>query len=320
MQIKVLSSKLENIKCDILAIGIFEDEKKLSGAALQADKAVKGMITRLVKEGEICGKPGEITVIHCISGLKAKKIAVIGLGKKEDLDLEGIRIASSKVINKAKEIKAGIVAIVAFDLADSAKALVEGAILGGYKFSGYAKEKEPLEFIIDELFLVEWDKKKIKAANEGAELGRIIAEAENHARDLVNAPSNKMTPTAFAKLAQGIAKVNKLKFTLLDPESAGMECLMAVAKGSNEPPKLVAIEYIGNPKSKEKIALIGKGITFDSGGISLKPSKNMGEMKTDMAGAAAVLGIMSLLSDLKPKKNVVGVIPLTENMPSGHAV
>ncbi|MFH1386834.1 MAG: M17 family metallopeptidase, partial [bacterium] len=130
---------------------------------------------------------------------------------------------------------------------------------------------------------------------------------------------NKMTPTAFGSLSKKIAKINGLKYACLDPREEGMEALWSVAKGSDEPPCVVVMEYRGNPSSKEKIALIGKGITFDSGGISLKPSKSMDEMKTDMAGAAAVLGVMSLLADLKPKKNVLAVIPLTENMPSGHA-
>jgi len=167
--------------------------------------------------------------------------------------------------------------------------------------------------------LVDRDRTKIGKLSRGARLGLIIAEAENHARDLVNEPSNRMTPTVFAALAKRIARINRLKFVQLDPKKAKMELLWAVARGSNEPPKLIALEYRGNPRSKEKLALIGKGITFDSGGISLKPSKNMDEMKSDMAGAAAVLGVMSLLADLRPKLNVLGVIPLTENMPSGHA-
>ena len=169
------------------------------------------------------------------------------------------------------------------------------------------------------MILIDRNRDKIKAVSRGAKLGLIIAEAENHARDLVNEPSNRMTPTTFAKLAGRIAKINKLKFTSLDPKKAGMELLWSVARGSNEAPKLVALEYRGKPGAKDKIALIGKGITFDSGGISLKPSKRMDEMKSDMAGAAAVLGVMSLLADLRPKKNVIGIIPLTENMPSGHA-
>jgi len=266
--------------------------------------------------GDFKGKLGEVEV----SG----KNIIVGLGKKEKFDLEAVRTAASAAIKKAREVKARTVSAVIFKgrgiaVCDAAKAMVEGAVLGLYRFAGYAKEKEKPDFAIGQLVLIENDKKNLKPAEKGAELGRIIAEAENHARDLVNEPSNKLTPTAFAKLAERIAKINNLKFRSLDPKAEGLGALLAVAKGSDEPPRMVVLEYRGDAKSKEKIALIGKGITFDSGGISLKPSKKMYEMKCDMAGAAAVLGVMSLLNDLKPKKNVIGVIPLTENMPSGHA-
>jgi len=284
--------------CDFQIIGIFEGEK---------EKGIPAYFK---------GKLGQVEVV-------SNKIAV-GLGKRQKFDLEAVRTASAAAIKKAQEVKAKVVAtevhgVGGLGAEECAKAVVEGSVLGVYKFSGYAKEKEEPDFEVNELILVECDKKKVKPMGKGAELGRIIAEAENHARDLVNSPANKMTPTAFAKLAARVAKINGLKFTELDPKEAGMEALWAVARGSNEPPRLVALEYTGAAKSKEKIALVGKGITFDSGGISLKPSKKMYEMKCDMAGAAAVLGVMSLLSDLKPKKNVIGIIPLTENMPSGKA-
>jgi leucyl aminopeptidase len=325
VKIRVEQSSLADFKCDLLAVNIFEGEKKPSGATAAADKELSGLISRLVREGEITGKLGTTTLIHCNAGA-AGKIVVVGLGKKDKLDLEAVRTAASAVIKQARKVKARTVATIVhgagcgcLDPAEAAKAVVEGSVLGVYEFTGYAKEKDVPDFKVDQLAIIDIDHKKIKSFTQGAKLGLIIAEAENHARDLVNQPSNKMTPSAFAKLAGHIAKINGLKFSSLDPEAEGMGALMSVAKGSDQPPHFVALEYKGAPGSKEKIALIGKGITFDSGGISLKPSKNMDEMKSDMAGAAAVLGTMSLLADLKPKKNVLGLIPLTENMPSGHA-
>jgi len=327
MKTRVECASLTDFKCDLLVVNAFEGAKQLGGAAAAADKALGGLISKLVREGEIDGKLGKVTLIHCQDGLKADKVAVVGLGKREKFDLEAVRTVSSSAVKKAREIKAKVVATInhgaglgGLKVEEAAKAVVEGSVLGVYKFAGYAKEKEEPDFEVEQLVIVECDRKKVAALQKGAELGRIIAEAENHARDLVNTPSNKMTPTAFAKLAQRIAKINNLKFSSLDPKTEGMEAIWSVARGSDEPPRLVALEYSGNPKSKDKIALVGKGITFDSGGISLKPSKKMYEMKCDMAGAAAVLGVLSLLSDLKPKKNVIGIIPLTENMPSGHAV
>jgi leucyl aminopeptidase len=258
--------------------------------------------------------------------LPVKKIVVVGLGKKEQFDLDAVRTAAAAAVKEARLVKTPKVATIihgagagGLDPEEAAKALVEGAVLGLYTFSGYAKEREGHPFSVKELILLEVSAVKISAVKRGAELGRIIAEAENHARDLVNTPANRLTPVRFARLALKIARENGLKYSSFDPQAFGMHALWAVAKGSNEPPRLVALEYRGAPGSKEKIALIGKGITFDSGGISIKPSKKMDEMKSDMAGAAAVLGTMSLLSRLKPKKNVIGILPLTENMPSGHA-
>lgn len=326
MKTSVENISLIDIDCDLLAVNLFNGSTKPEGATAVADKAVAGLITRLIKDGEISGKLGRTTLLHCGGKIKAKKIVVVGLGKKKKLDLEAVRTAAAAVVKKAQAIKAKKIATIVhgigcgcLEIEESAKALVEGSILGAYLFSGYAKDKDEPEFQIKELVIIDNNAKKIKPIINGAKLGLIIAEAENHARDLVNQPSNIMTPTAFADLAKRIAKINSLKFAVYNPKALGMGAFWSVAKGSNEPARLVVIEYRGNPRSKEKIALIGKGITFDSGGISLKPSKNMDEMKSDMAGAAAVLGTMSLLSDLKPKKNVMAVIPLTENMPSGQA-
>jgi leucyl aminopeptidase len=326
MKIRVECGSLEKFPCDLLVVNVFAGQKQLTGATAAVDQALGGMISSLIKDGEIDGKAGKATLLHNHGKLKARKVLIVGLGEHDKLDLEAIRTASAAALKKAREARAKKVATVVhgcgcgdLEPSEAAKALVEGAVLGVYRFAGYAKDKDEPEFEPVELVLVDRDRAKISKLSSGAKLGLIIAEAENHARDLVNEPSNRMTPTMFAAVAKRIAKINRLKFTQLDPKKAGMELFWAVARGSNEPPKLVALEYRGNPRSKEKIALIGKGITFDSGGISLKPSKNMEEMKSDMAGAAAVLGVMSLLADLKPKQNVIGVIPLTENMPSGHA-
>jgi len=326
MKISVECISAVDQKCDLLVVNAFEGAKQLGGAAAVVDKALGGMLTKLVKDGEIDGKLGKVTLIHSNGKLKTHRVAVVGLGKQDKFDLEAVRTAAAAAVKKAREVKAKNLATIVhgagvggLNPGESAKALVEGSVLGVYHFSGYAKEKEEPDFEVEQLVLIECDRKKINAISQGAKLGLIIAEAENHARDLVNEPANKMTPSVFARLAERIARINGLRFTSLDPKKEKMLALWAVARGSSEPPRLVALEYRGNTRSKEKIALIGKGITFDSGGISLKPSKKMDEMKADMAGAAAVLGTMSLLADLKPKKNVIGVIPLTENMPSGHA-
>ena len=153
---------------------------------------------------------------------------------------------------------------------------------------------------------------------EGARIGEIVANAENRARDLVNAPANKVTPTYLANYAKKMAKELGLKCEVLNPKEEGMEAIWAVAKGSKEPARVVVLQSRVSSR-QSRVALIGKGITFDAGGISLKPSKKLWEMKTDMAGAAAVIEVMRAIAELKIKKDGLGVIPLSENMPDGGA-
>jgi leucyl aminopeptidase len=326
VKIKIECASITEYNCDLLVVNEFEGVKQPGGATGAVDKALGGLIAKLSREGEISGKLGKVTLIHSSGKTRAGKIAVVGLGKREQFNLEAVRVASAAALKKAVEIKAKKVATIVhgvgiggLDAGAAAQALVEGSVLGSYKFFGYAKEKEDADFKIETLTLVDCNRDKISSLKKGAELGQMVSEAENRVRDLANTPANRLTPLDFARRAGQVARENKLKFTSLDPKVAGMELLWAVARGSKEPPRLVALEYRGNPGSKEKIALIGKGITFDSGGISLKPSKKMDEMKTDMAGAAVVLEVVKLAKLLRLKKNVLAVMPLTENMPSGSA-
>jgi leucyl aminopeptidase len=202
---------------------------------------------------------------------------------------------------------------------EAAQALIEGSILGSYKFQGYAHKKEK-EFNIEKFTLIEADKNKIKGLQKGLRIGETLAWAQNRVRDLVNAPANFTAPHHLAKYAKKVAqKTKKLKCAVYDPRKLGMHALWSIAKGSEEPPRLVVMKYRGSPKEK-LTALIGKGVTFDSGGISLKPSRKLWEMKIDMAGAAVVIEAMRAAAELKIKKNLLAVIPLTENMPSGKAL
>lgn len=333
MKIRVECVELEKVKCDLLIVNEFVGVKQPGGATGAADKALGGLISKLSRAGELDAKLGSVTTLFCRGDLKADKVAIAGLGERDKFDLEAVRRAAAAAIKEAKKVKAKKVATIihgagigGLEADEAARAVVEGSLLGDYQFSGYAKEKDEPDFKIEELVLIDRSREKIAAIKSGAALGEIVSQAENSARDLVNHPSNKLTPSDFAAYAERAAKNSGLKFTLLDPKKAGMEALWAVAKGSKEAPKLVAIEYNSDPKSKNKVALIGKGITFDSGGISLKPSKSMDEMKTDMAGAAAVLevivGFPTIvgLKKLGIKQNIIAVMPLTENMPDGGAL
>ena len=169
---------------------------------------------------------------------------------------------------------------------------------------------------------MERDAAKLQVLEQGCEKGKVIAEATNLARDLVNEPANHMTPGDMASVAERLAKTHRLRLTILDRErmeKEGMGALLGVARGSRQPPKLIVLSYKGDKASSETLGFIGKGITFDSGGISIKPSEGMAEMKGDMAGGAAVLAALSAIAQLKPKINVTALVPATENLPGGNA-
>ncbi len=341
MRVKIEALSLTELECDFLTVNIFEGIKSPGGAAGAVDKLLNGQIAKLLKQGEIDGKLGKVSIIHTMEKLPAERIAVVGLGKKEEFGLDEARAAAAAAIRAAKGVKAKRIATVVhgagaggLNITDAAQATVEGSILGNYEFEGYKTENPKSEnrnpkqipnpkSKIEELVIVEKDKKKAKVMKEGVRVGEIVANAENCARDLVNAPANKVTPASFANYAKKMAKEVGLKCTVLDPREERMEAVYAIAKGSREPAKVVVLRKQTAVSSKQKagtIALIGKGITFDAGGISLKPSRKLWEMKTDMAGAAAVLETMRAAAGLKIKKNILAVIPLTENMPDGGAL
>jgi leucyl aminopeptidase len=325
LKIRVENVSLTKIKCDLLIVNLFEGVKTPAGATGVADKALGGQIAKLIKIKEIDGKLGSVTLIHTFGKISPDRVVVVGLGKKEEFDLNKVRSASAAGIRVAKRAKAKKVATIVhgagvggIDPEDAAQSTVEGAILGGYEFDGHKTEK--VEHEVKELVVVEKDKIKFKTARAGANIGQVLADAENRARDLVNGPSNKVTPTFVANYAKKMAKEVGLKCTVLDPRTNGMKAVHAIAKGSREPAKVVILSSRVPRPSSQKIALIGKGVTFDAGGISLKPSKKLWEMKIDMAGAAAVIETRRASSQLKIKKNIFAVIPLTENMPGGAAL
>ncbi|MDI6857961.1 MAG: leucyl aminopeptidase [Dehalococcoidia bacterium] len=300
----------------------------LSGATAAVDQALEGAISQLIADGEVRGKEGELTLIHTLGRIPAPRVLVLGLGKAESFDLTTLRngfAAAARLLRKAGANTIATVPLAAGglgqDTAASAQAIVEGAILGLYTFSRHKKRDED-EREIEELTIIESDAAKLEAVRAGAEKGRILAEATNRARDLANEPANYLTPTELASQARSLAEEVGLTCRVLerkDMEELGMNALLGVAKGSHEPPKLIVVEYRGAGEGAPTLGLVGKGITFDTGGISIKPAQGMQEMKGDMAGAAAVISAMGAIARLKPKVNVTALAPATENMPGGGA-
>jgi leucyl aminopeptidase len=261
---------------------------------------------------------GEVLVIHTQKKITSKKLLLTGLGKKKEFNLETIRRIASKTLSRAKGLKCKTVHVLLpgeeGDYSDKkiAQAYAEGVILGLWSFSGIVSKKEEPDFEINALTLMTEHAKSLSKIEEGIHRGEKIAEACNMARELAMQPSNVLTPTAFAKKASEVAKKTPgLKATILgaaEIKKLKMGSLWGVAKGSVEEPKFIVLEYQGASAKEEKIALIGKGVCFDSGGISIKPARAMKEMTGDMAGGATVLGAIQAAAQLKLKKNIMAII------------
>lgn len=329
MEIIVKVGDITSIEADAVVVNLFEGVDKPGGATGAVDKALGGAISKLIQQGEIKGKLNEVTIIHSLGKLPARIIAVAGLGKQGELTLDKIRGLAGESCRVLRKLNCHKIATIihgagsgGFNPEESAQAIAEGSILGLYRFRKHMS-KEPETSDVEELIIVEREQSKVASLKKVCNKGKILAEATNLARDLVNEPANLMTPSELARIATNIAKKYRLNITVLDEEQMekeGMGALLGVARGSCQPPKLILISYKGNKNSPGTLGLVGKGITFDSGGISIKPSDNMWEMKGDMSGAAAVLAAISAIAQLKPKVNITCVIPATENLPSGDAI
>ena len=328
MEIKLRTGDINKTGADAIMFSIFEGVKKPTDDLASADKALDGEITKLIKQGEIKGKAGEISIIHTMGKVPAGKVVVIGLGKSEDLTADKIRIAiadACRALRKkgVKHIETVLIGAGVNDInpGTDAQAITEGAMLGLYTFNRHITKKQE-QGEIAELVINDRNPRNKAAVQQGINIGKILAEAANLARDMVNEPSNFMTPTMMAAEARKVAEKHGLEIKVLERKQMkelGMGALLGVARGSEEPPKFIVLKYHGKNDKTIDIALVGKGITFDSGGISIKPSDHMGDMKSDMSGAASVIAAIGAIAQLKPKVNVMAIVPATENLPSGTA-
>ena len=330
MEIKLAIGDIAAQQVDAIVVNLFEGVTAPGGATGAVDQALDGAITQLIADGDVKGKAGEFTVIHTFGKLPAKRVVIAGLGKASEFDVSAVRKVSAEAARflrrhgfsrSATIVHGAGIGGIAPDAA--AQALTEGALLGLYRFHRH-KSKEDDDKELDELRIVEFDSAKVQVLEHGITRGRILAEATNLCRDLANESSNYMTPTQLAEEAEQVARRYSLEFRAYDRaemEQMGMGALLAVAQGSVQPPKFITMRYSSPQALPEKpaLALIGKGVTFDSGGISIKPSSGMENMKGDMAGGAAIIAAMQAIAQLKPRVNVVGIVPAAENLPSGTA-
>jgi leucyl aminopeptidase len=327
LEIKVIAGDIAQIEADAIVVNLFDGVTEPGGATAAADKALDGAIGSLISRGEIKAKFGEVNILHTFGKLPARMVAIAGLGKREDFNVHKIRGVTGEFCRALRKMNCRKIATIlhgagmgGIELEASAEAITEGALLGLYTF---AKYKKPEYEDIAEMQIVVREDAEVPILELAIGKGKLVAEATNLARDMGNEPANYMTPSQMAETAKEIASKHDLEIKVFDQEdmeAMGMGALLGVAKGSNQPPKLITLSYEGDKSSGKTLGFLGKGITFDSGGISIKPSEGMADMKDDMAGAAAAMTALGAIAQLKPKINVTAIIPATENLPSGTAL
>ena len=330
MQIELKQGKVELAEDEALLLTSFEEVKRFVGLFKTVDRMLSGELSHLFDSGDFSGKAGQTVVLYPGEKLRFGKVVLLGLGKRGQITIEGVRRAFGFAGRKARELKLKSLSVQAFDsgfggvkLAESSQAMVEGLLLSLYRLDRYKTERQDEPVALDRITLWKEKRKGMGEVKRGIADGEISAWATNLARDLANRPGNYLTPTRLAEEATKLARENKLKCTVLSkPElkKLKMNTFLAVASGSKEPPKLIVLEHVPARKRPNTVALVGKGITFDAGGLSLKSTENMLEMKTDMTGGAVVLATLVACAKMKLPLYVIGVIPATENLPSGTAL
>ena len=323
-KLQVKSANLAGVKADALVVFLFEDEK----APKDIDSKLGGYLSAIIKKRKFIPKKLAVRQVDTLGKLPADTVILVGLGKKADFTVETMRRAAAKAALSARAARSESLALSISGLAtknipadELAQSAAEGILLSLYKFDEYKKKPEENGGELRSVVFACGAEKNDVA--DGLEVAENICKGVYLARNLGNHPGNTATPTYIAATALRECRKVGVKCRVLekrDLERLGMGSFLAVAKGSSEPPKFIIMEYLNGAKRDKPIVLVGKGLTFDSGGISIKPSANMEEMKFDMSGGGAVIGAMVSAASLKLKKNIVGLVPCTENMPGGRAV
>ena len=309
-----------------IAVGVYAG-RKLSAAANALDRAAQGALQEVLRRGDMDGKSGTTLLLYRVPGVAAERVLLVGLGEEADLREREYREATRAAVKAAQETGAGVLTLCFGELKagrrDAAWKARQAALVAAecaYRFDSMkSKKSEPRPLARVELLTTARD---ASAAARGLSQGQAIGAGVSLAKDLGNLPGNVCTPAYLAEQARKLGKEWKLEVEVLERkemEKLGMGSLLSVAQGSRQPPKLIVLNYAGGQKKAKPLVLVGKGITFDSGGISLKPGPEMDEMKFDMCGAASVLGALRACAELKLKINVVGIIPASENLPDGAA-
>jgi len=331
--IKVRKTDVISCETDLLAIGRFSGEKKPDKIIAELDGKLGGAIEKMIKLGDFAGKEGTGATIYGNGTIGARRILLIGLGEEKKATLDTLRKAAAYAANKAVAIKAKKMNVALhaafgrrFDAADMARVMAEGVYFGSYRYDEFVTESENGRLGSLEVEMIDSEQAKIKMLEKGLVDGLIIGKMQSYARTLANRPANVISPARLAEEAQKLAKsTTRVSCTVLDEKEVaakGMGGLSAVGAGSQNKPRFIVLKYKPANRSANSlptIALVGKAITFDSGGIDIKPSANMEQMKLDKSGGIAVLSAVKAAAEMKLPVNLYGIVPSAENLPSGSS-
>lgn len=328
MEIQVQQTNLAAVTADTLIVNLFKGVTQPGGATGALDEALNGAISELIAQGDLSGKLGEVGVCYPRGAIPARRVLIVGLGEAEKFDLHAARSAAAAAAKRARDLKAEHIATIIHG-ADSrdlaleavAQATVEGALLGLHAYAAPKQLPEALH-VIQSLTVVEAAGDRLAAVQAGVSAAQAVAAGVTLARNLVQGPANVVTPQYLAEAAQALADEHGLSITVGGRKWAAarhMGAFLAVARGAGDKPRFIVLEYNPKGSAEASIVLVGKGITFDTGGITLKPGERMDEMKSDMGGAAAVLGALKAAALLKLPRRIIGIAPCTENKPDAHA-
>ncbi len=328
VQIRVVHERIERIKDKAIVVNLFEGVRRPGGATGAVDRALEGMIRDLVRGGDLRGEYLDTVLFRTFGRIPAERVLVVGLGEREDFSSDRARDVSAKVARYLRDQGVDSYSTIihgagigGFALQDAGEALVEGVLLGTYRFDRYKTEQEERRDL-KRVAVVVKDPEDVKPAQAAVRWAETVASATNFTRDLVALPARDKTPKRLAEIAREVAEETGLECKIIEREEAeklGMGGFLGVARGSEEPPSFIVLRYRGGGKAEPPIAVVGKGITFDSGGLNIKTYEYMKDMKEDMGGAAATLGVLKAAAELKLPLNLLGIAPCTENLPSGKA-
>ena len=331
MEIQVSTGDLLDQTGDTHVVTVPAGRRQLAGDTAAADRRLGGAIERARTQGLLTGSAGHLLEFPAPARARAKRIVALEIGDKAgDVTSAKLRTLAAALARQLRGMNAGHVVMAppasawrGLSAEDAAGAITEGFLLGLYRFDKHhTRAADKPKGSVSGLTILANSARQRTETQRGADRGRILAEATNTARDMGNEPANLMTPTLLAERAQQVADQHGIECQIIEraeAERLGMGSYLSVSNGSIEPPKFIVLRYHGAARRRNYIGLIGKGITFDSGGISIKPAAGMEAMKWDMSGAATVIGAMQAIAQLKPRINVMAVAPCTENLPSGSA-